>query len=230
MTYSKKKAKISKTERQSFIGKKFQKEEFLNKINGNNAINNGYNDKNINKNNKINSFSSYENTKKFNKKIKFGSIDISMEDNKEGKDKNLFLSGNLDSYHISNSPQKKISIIKKLKLFNLPKIQEDNLQIKNYSSRENLQKIKINYGKNTLDKNILNEIDLNSLVSNPKKFKNLKFAKFPGLFSDFQRCPWRDTGSTGWPSAGPGISHAPCRRVQISPRALSYICRSSQAR
>ena len=187
LTYSKKKPNRSMTERQSLISKIIQKGDILNKIHESNNMNNGYNDKNIKINNKTNLLNSCENPKKFNKKIKLSSIDISIEENKEEKDKNLYLLGKLDSYLNPNCPQKKLSIIKKLKLYNLPKVDDDNLQIKNYSSRENLQKIKIKYGKNTLDKNILNEIDLNSLTSNPKKFKNLKFAKFPGLFSDFQK-------------------------------------------
>ena len=187
LTYSKKKPNRSMTERQSLISKIIQKGDILNKIHESNNMNNGYNDKNIKINNKTNLLNSCENPKKFNKKIKLSSIDISIEENKEEKDKNLYLLGKLDSYLNPNCPQKKLSIIKKLKLYNLPKVDDDNLQIKNYSSRENLQKIKIKYGKNTLDKNILNEIDLNSLTSNPKKFKNLKFTKFPGLFSDFQK-------------------------------------------
>jgi len=196
ITYSKKKAKRSKTERQSIAYKNLPPEKIFNKISEKKLINSEYNDKNNKNFIKNNLLNSCENTKKFKKKIKFNSINISKEENKDVKN-NLFLSGKIDSNSKSKNPQKKLTIIKKLKLFNLPKMEEDNFtQVKNYSSRENLKKYKINHdldlktinrGRNALNKNIKSEINLNSFYSNTRKFKNLKLTKFLGLFSDFQR-------------------------------------------
>ena len=77
----------------------------------------------------------------------------------------------------SKENTKKLGIIKKLKLLNLPKIKEDDFNLINsYSSRDNIQR----------KKNILN-INFNPNKSHQKKFKNLKFIKFPNLFQDFQK-------------------------------------------
>ena len=195
MTYSKEKPKRSKTERQSMTHKFLINDEILEKIDEK-ILNSEYKNKNKKKI-KINSLlNSNGNTKKFRRKIKYDSINISLEKNKETND-DISLSGNTTENLMKNTPQKKLAIIKELKYFNLPKIKEDNFyQIKNYSSRENLQLNKNNCdlnnknvikGRNTLNKNIKSEINLNSYYSNQKKFKNLKFNKFPNLFSDFQK-------------------------------------------
>ena len=192
IAYSKKKVKRSKTERQSMSHKLLLNEDIVQKIN---EQNNEYTNKNYPQNNKNDILlSSYENNKKFKKKIKYCSIDISLEENEE-KTNDIFLSGKNERF-TQNFPQKKLTIIKKLKLFNLPKVKEDNMyQIKNYSSRENFQKNNKNNDvnlknilkvKNNNNKNIKSDIKLNSF-NTQKKFKNLKFTKYPNLFSDFQR-------------------------------------------
>ena len=192
ITYSRKKPKRSKTEGQSMTHKCLLNEEILEKIDEK-ILNSECKNKNKKKI-KINSLlNSHGNSKKFRKKIKYDSINISLEKNKETND-DILLSENSKKNIMKNTPQKKLAIIKELKYFNLPKIKEDNFyQIKNYSSRENLQYNKNNYnlnnkiiakGKNTLNKNIKSEINLNSYYSNQKK---LKFTKFNNLFSDFQK-------------------------------------------
>ena len=196
IAYSKKKVKRSKTERQSMSHKLLLNEEIVQKINEQNLINSEYTKKNCQKYNKNDILqNSSENKKNFKKKMKYFSIDISFEENNEKKN-DIYLSGKNENF-TKNIPQKKLTIIKKLKLFNLPKVKEDNIyQIKNYSSRENFKRNNNDYDldlknilkvKNNYNKNIRSEIKLNSFNSIQKKFKNLKFSKYPNLFSDFQR-------------------------------------------
>ena len=194
IAYSKKKVKRSKTERQSMSHKLLLNEEIVQKINEQNLMTSEYANKNYPKDNKNDILlNSYEKNKKCKKKLKYCSLDISLEENNE-KNSDIFLSGKNERL-TQNFPQKKLTIIKKLKLFNIPKTKEDNMyQIKNYSPRENFQK---NNKNNDLDfknilkvknnnKNIKSEKKLNSF-NTQKRFKNLKFSKYPNLFSDFQR-------------------------------------------
>ena len=194
ITYSKKKAKISKTERESLINNYLPKDEIFNVINEKKVLNNGYKDKKIiNKN----IFNSCENYKKSRIKLDICSINFSSEE-KEEENNNLVLSEKrINSNNKIKSPHNKLTIIKKLNFFKIPIIKENNyVHVKNYSSRENLDKYKNNHvldfkieikGRNSLNKNLKTEINLNSFYSNKKKFKNLKLDKFSGLFSDFQR-------------------------------------------
>ena len=195
ITYSKKKAKRCKTERQSVTYKNLRIEDIYNNKENKKMINSEYKDKKI-KNIKNYLIKSCENSKKFKSFIKFCSINISTEEKKDLKNK-LMIFEKENTIDNTRSPQKKLTIIKQLKLFNLPKIKENNfIHIKNYSSRENLQKQANNFdleiknknkGRNALNKNIKSEINLNSFHSNHKNVKNLKFNKFQNLFSDFQR-------------------------------------------
>ena len=135
ITYSKKKAKISKTERESLINNYLPKDEIFNVINEKKVLNNGYKDKKIiNKN----IFNSCENYKKSRIKLDICSINFSSEE-KEEENNNLVLSEKrINSNNKIKSPHNKLTIIKKLNFFKIPIIKENNyVHVKNYSSREN---------------------------------------------------------------------------------------------
>ena len=197
ITYSKKKAKMSKTQRASMINKYLPKDEIFNITEEKKTLNNEYKDKNFKKIINKNIFNSCENYKKFRKKMRFCSFDFSSEEIEEENNFLVLSDKNINSNSKIKSPQNKLTIIKKLNLFKIPKITENNCKhVKNYSSRENLDKYKNNLnldfknefkGRNSLNKNIKTEINLNSLYTNKKKFRNLKLDKFSGLFTDFQR-------------------------------------------
>ena len=145
ITYSKKQAKRSKTQRQSILNEIPQlplEDNFI-------AMTKKHSKKNL--------LDSCPNSIKTKKRIKFCINTVSKENIRE-----------------KNSIQK-LRLIKKLKLLNLPKINEDDLPMVNsYSSRDNLQKRK-------------NNINYNNSESCSKKFKNLKFLKFQTLFTNFQK-------------------------------------------
>ena len=181
--YSKKNPKKNKIDRQTMLHKFLLNKKGTTKFEGNDKNNQKYNTNNNLLKNSLDS-------KELKRKIKFNSIDISHEiingtpgykllsDRKDEKDENF----------INRSTK-----IKKLKLFNLQKIQNENYnQIKNYSSRENLPKNKTNFDLNS--KNIINNRNINkniksqnSFYSKKNSYKNILFNKYPNLFSDFQR-------------------------------------------
>ena len=181
--YSKKNPKKNKIDRQTMLHKFLLNKKDTTKFEGNDKNNQKYNTNNNLLKNSLDS-------KELKRKIKFNSIDISHEivngtpgykllsDRKDEKDENF----------INRSTK-----IKKLKLFNLQKIQNENYnQIKNYSSRENLPKNKTNFDLNS--KNIINNKNTNkniksqnSFYSKKNSYKNILFNKYPNLFSDFQR-------------------------------------------
>ena len=189
IAYSKKKVKRSKTERQSMSHKLLFNEDIIKKINEKEIITNEYTNKNNNKQDIL--INSCDNSRKLKNKVKYCSIDMPykvLEENNE-----IFLSGENENLN-KNNPQKKLTMIQKLKLFNLPKVKEDDIvQIKKNTSRENLIKNDINCDldiknilkkRSAINKKINNEIYLNT---SQKKYKNLKFTNYPNLFSDFQK-------------------------------------------